>query len=76
MMNEENSHPVPQSQDFSLMLEQHIDDMLKVNFVNFAAFAVSMSDFSEWVRVLLLTASLVYTICKIAQTVQEMRRKK
>ena len=75
-MNEENSHPVPQSQDFSLMLETHIDDMLKVNFVNFAAFAVSMSDFSEWVRVLLLTASLVYTICKIAQTVQEMRKKK
>ena len=75
-MNEENSHPVPQSQDFSLMLEAHIDDMLKVNFVNFAAFAVSMSDFSEWVRVLLLTASLVYTICKIAQTVQEMRKKK
>jgi hypothetical protein len=76
MMNEENSHPVPRNQDFSLMLETHIDDMLKVNFVNFAAFAVSMSDFSEWVRVLLLTASLVYTICKIAQTVQEMRKKK
>ena len=75
-MNEENSHPVPRNQDFSLMLETHIDDMLKVNFVNLAAFAVSMSDFSEWVRVLLLTASLVYTICKIAQTVQEMRKKK
>ena len=75
-MNEENSHPVPRNQDFSLMLEAHIDDLLKVNFVNLAAFAVSMSDFSEWVRVLLLTASLVYTICKIAQTVQEMRRKK
>lgn len=75
-MNEENSHQALQSQDFSLMLEAHIDDMLKVNFVNFAAFAVSMSDFSEWVRVLLLTASLVYTICKIAQTIQEMRRRK
>lgn len=75
-MNEGNSRPAPANQDFSLMLETHIDDMLKVNFVNFAAFAVSMSDFSEWVRVLLLTASLVYTICKIAQTVQEMRKKK
>ena len=75
-MNEENSHPAQQNQNFSLMLEAHIDDMLKVNFVNFAAFAVSMSDFSEWVRVLLLTASLVYTICKIAQTIQDMRKKK
>ena len=75
-MKTENSHPVPQNLDFWLMLETHIDDMLKVNFVNFAAFAVSMSDFSEWIRVLLLTASLVYTICKIAQTVQEMRKRK
>jgi len=75
-MKPEDSHLDPANQDFWLMLEQHIDDMLKVNFVNFAAFAVSMSDFSEWIRVLLLTASLVYTIVKIAQTIQEMKRKK
>ena len=75
-MNKGSSRPAPANQDFSLMLEAHIDDMLKVNFVNFAAFAVSMSDFSEWVRLALLTASLVYTICKIAQTIQDMRKKK
>jgi hypothetical protein len=75
-MKPEDSHLDPANQDFSLMLEQHIDDMLKVNFVNFAAFAVSMSDFSEWTRVGLLLASLVYTLVKIAQTIQEMRRKK
>lgn len=75
-MRTENFRLDPRSLDSWLMLEQHIDDMLKVNFVNFAAFAVSMSDFSEWVRLALLTASLVYTIVKIAQTVQDMRRKK
>lgn len=57
------------------MLEHNIEEMVKVNFVNLAAFVVSISDFSEIVKILVMIASLVYTIAKIVQTVQEIKRK-
>lgn len=57
------------------MLEQNIEEMIKVNFVNLAAFAVSISDFSEMVKLLVMIASLVYTITKIIQTIQEIKKK-
>lgn len=58
------------------MLERNIDEMLKVNFVNLAAFAVSVSEFSDVIKLLVMVASLVYTVVKIIQTVQEIRDKK
>lgn len=58
------------------MLERNIDEMLKVNFVNLAAFVVSISEFSDLVKLLVMIASLVYTVAKIVQTVQEIRDKK
>jgi hypothetical protein len=58
------------------MLERNIDEMLKVNFVNLAAFVVSISEFSDVVKLLVMIASLVYTVAKIVQTVQEIRDKK
>jgi hypothetical protein len=58
------------------MLERNIDEMLKVNFVNLAAFAVSISEFSDVVKLLVMVASLVYTVVKIVQTIQEIRDKK
>ena len=58
------------------MLERNIDEMLKVNFVNLAAFVVSISEFSDIVKLLVMIASLVYTVAKIVQTVQEIRDKK
>ena len=58
------------------MLERNIDEMLKVNFVNLAAFAVSISEFSDIVKLLVMVASLVYTVVKIVQTIQEIRDKK
>jgi len=58
------------------MLERNIEEMIKVNFVNLAAFVVSISEFSEIVKVLILIASFVYTVCKIVQTVQEIRDRK
>ena len=58
------------------MLERHIDELLKVNFVNLAAFAVSLSEFSDAIKLLVIVASLVYTVVKIIQTVQEIRDKK
>jgi len=57
------------------MLESNIEEMVKVNFVNLAAFIVSISDFSEIVKLLVMIASLVYTVAKIVQTVQEIKRK-
>lgn len=57
------------------MLEQNIEEMIKVNFVNLAAFAVSISDFSEMVKLLVMIASLVYTVTKIIQTIQEIKKK-
>ena len=58
------------------MLERNIDEMLKVNFVNLAAFVVSISEFSDLVKLLVMIASLVYTVAKIVQTIQEIRDKK
>lgn len=58
------------------MLERNIEEMMTVNFVNLAAFVVSISEFSDVVKVLVMIASLVYTIAKIVQTVQEIRDKK
>jgi hypothetical protein len=58
------------------MLERNIDEMLKVNFVNLAAFVVSISEFSDVVKLLVMIASLVYTVAKIVQTIQEIRDKK
>jgi len=58
------------------MLERNIDEMLKVNFVNLAAFVISLSEFSDIVKLLVMVASLVYTVAKIVQTIQEIRDKK
>jgi hypothetical protein len=41
-----------------------------------AAFAVSISEFSDIVKLLVMIASLVYTVVKIVQTIQEIRDKK
>jgi len=59
----------------SLMLERNVEEMLKVNFVNLAAFVVSISEFSEIIKLLVMIASLVYTVAKIVQTIQEIRKK-
>jgi predicted GNAT family acetyltransferase len=57
------------------MLDHHIEDVTKVGIINFAAFAVSMSDISDWLRLAGLAAALVYTCLKILQTVIELRKK-
>ena len=74
-MNREDFQNRHQRLHFSLMLESNIEEMVKVNFVNLAAFIVSISDFSEIVKLLVMIASLVYTVAKIVQTVQEIKRK-
>jgi hypothetical protein len=74
-MKEENSQHRPQTSHSSLMLESNIEEMVKVNFVNLAAFVISISDFSEIVKLLVMIASLIYTVAKIVQTVQEIRKK-
>jgi hypothetical protein len=66
----------PQRLPFWPMLERNIDEMLKVNFVNLAAFVISLSEFSDIVKLLVMIASLVYTVAKIVQTIQEIRDKK
>jgi predicted GNAT family acetyltransferase len=57
------------------MFDQHIEDVTKVGIINFAAFAVSMTDVSEWLRLLGLAAALVYTCLKIVQTIQDICKK-
>ena len=74
-MNQENSQHRPQILHSWHMLESNIEEMVKVNFVNLAAFVVSISDFSEVVKLLVMIASLIYTIAKIVQTIQEIRKK-
>jgi hypothetical protein len=75
-MKTEDSQRRHRTSHFYLMLENNIEEMVKVNFVNLAAFAVSISDFSELVKLLVMIASLVYTVTKIVQTVQEIKAKK
>jgi hypothetical protein len=58
-----------------MTFEAHIDDLVKVNFINALALVVSISDFEASVRVFSMCAAAVYTIVKIVQTVQEMRGK-
>lgn len=58
-----------------MTFEAHIDDMLKVNFINVLAFVVSISDFEIYVRIFSMCAAAVYTIVKIVQTVQDIRGK-
>lgn len=60
---------------FLLMLERNVDEMLKVNFLNLAALAVSWSEFDQWIRTLGLVAALIYTVTKTVQTVIEIRNK-
>jgi hypothetical protein len=74
-MKTENFQRQPQTSPSLVMLEQNIEEMIKVNFVNLAAFAVSISDFSEMVKLLVMIASLVYTVTKIIQTIQEIKKK-
>jgi hypothetical protein len=57
------------------MIEAHINELAKVNFINALAIAVSISDFETSVRIFSCAAAGIYTIVKIVQTVQEMRGK-
>ena len=59
-----------------MTFESHIDDLVKVNFINALALAVSISDFETSVRIFSCAAAGVYTIVKIVQTVQDIKNKK
>jgi hypothetical protein len=67
---------LPQHLPFCPMLERNLDEMVKVNFYNLAALAVSLSDFDAWLRCASMFAALVYTVVKIVQTVLEIRKRK
>jgi len=75
-MKTENSQNRHQLLHSWLMLDRNIEEMLRVNFVNLAAFVVSISEFSEVIKILVMIASLVYTIVKIVQTIQEIIAKR
>lgn len=75
MTKAEDSHHPEATLLSLLMLERNVDEMLKVNFVNFAAIAVSLSEFDQWIRIAGMVAAFIYTVVKIVQTIQEMRKK-
>jgi hypothetical protein len=58
------------------MSEDHIGELLKVNFVNIVALVVSISDFETSVRIFSCIAAGLYTIAKLVQTVQEIVEKR
>jgi hypothetical protein len=58
------------------MSEDHIGELLKVNFVNIVALVVSISDFETSVRIFSCIAAGLYTIAKLIQTVQEIVEKR
>lgn len=53
------------------MHDRHIEDIAQVNFVNLAALAVSFAEFEQWIRILLLLASLAYTLMKIVDWIRK-----
>lgn len=57
------------------MTEEHVGELLKVNFVNALAIAVSISDFETSVRIFSCIAAGLYTIAKLVQTIQEIKAK-
>jgi len=59
-----------------MTFESHIDDLVKVNFINALALVVSISDFETSVRIFSCAAAGVYTIVKIVQTIVEIRTKR
>ena len=40
---------------------------LKMGFINFAAFSVSFTDVEIWLKLTLLTVTIVYTVLKIVK---------
>lgn len=56
------------------MLDHHLDEIFKVNFVNVAAFVVSFGEFSDFLRVAVMVASLVYTVVKTIEAVKNLRK--
>jgi len=55
------------------MLNRHSQE-IKVGVVNLVAAVISVSEFEQTIRLMGMTAALVYTIVKIVQTVKEISR--
>jgi len=58
------------------MNEEHIGEILKVNFVNALAIVISISDFETSVRIFSCIAAGLYTCAKLVQTIQEVLAKR
>lgn len=58
------------------MNQDHIGELIKVNFVNALALAVSISDFETSVRIFSCICAGLYTIAKLVQTIQEILAKR
>lgn len=60
--------------DFLHNLDNHVDDILKVNLIGLAAFAASWTDLDHALRTFGLLAALVYTIVKIVQAIKDLKK--
>lgn len=58
------------------MNQDHLGEILKVNFVNALALVVSISDFETSVRIFSCIAAGLYTSAKLVQTIQEILEKR
>ena len=56
------------------MLDHHLEEIFKVNFVNVAAFVVSFGEFSDFLRTVVMLASLAYTVVKTIEAVKNLRK--
>ena len=48
----------------------NIDDV-KIGFINFSAFTVSFTDVEIWLKLTLLTVTIIYTVMKIIKILKE-----
>jgi len=46
-------------------------DDLKIGFINFSAFTVSFTDIEIWLKLTLLTVTIIYTVMKIIKISKE-----
>jgi hypothetical protein len=71
----ENSQECPdRAQPFWHMYNRHLFDLATVNLANVGAFALSLTEVEQWVRVTGCLLAAVFTALKIIETIRSLRK--
>jgi hypothetical protein len=75
-MKMENSQRFPEREQLLSLVSshRHIVDLAVVNLANIGAFALSLSEVEQWIRVLGCFLAAVFTSLKIIETIRSLRK--